>query len=137
MTNNGVVKKLLPGGMAEVAVIRQSACGGNCASCGGCSSNNVMTARAHNLVNAKTGQSVVIESSTKKIFGAVALVYVMPLIFFLASYIAADAMGLSEGICVLASFLALAFSGVLLVLYQRFFGKKREVVFNIIEICER
>lgn len=33
MTQNAVVTRILPNGMAEVAVVRGTACGGNCGSC--------------------------------------------------------------------------------------------------------
>lgn len=134
MTNYAVVTKLLPEGKAEIEVVRQSACGGNCASCGGCSKNNIMKAVAINKVNAQPGQRVLIESSSSRIFSAVALVYVMPLVFFVASYIIAAAQGLSEGKCILVSFAALAFSAVILVLSQKLKKNKDEIIFNIIEI---
>ena len=36
MTQQGTIKKILPGGMAEIEVTRRSACGHDCAKCGGC-----------------------------------------------------------------------------------------------------
>ena len=135
MTNDGVVTKLLPRGMAEVAVTRSTACGGNCASCEACAYQSELKTLAHNKVNAKPGQRVIVETSTSVIFGAAMLVYGMPLIFFVLGYALAYILGASEGICILVSFLFLIFSAVLLVLSQR--GKrKQEISFNIIEICE-
>jgi len=134
MTNYGVVTKVFPDGKAEIEVVRQSACGGNCASCGGCAQKNIMTAVANNKINAQPGQRVLIESSSSKIFSAVALVYVMPLIFFVASYIIAASQGVSEGKCILISFAALLFSAVVLVVSQKLKKNGEEVIFNIIEI---
>lgn len=135
MTNEGVVTKLMPGKMAEVAVTRATACGGSCSSCEGCMYEREMKAVAKNLVDAKPGQKVVIESRTSVIFNAALLVYVMPLIFFVAGYALAYLLGASEGLCIAVSFIMLVLSGALLVVTQR--KKKNNTIdFNIIEICE-
>ena len=135
MTNEGVVTKLLPDSMAEVAVARSTACGGNCGSCEACAFQNTLKTIATNRPGALPGQRVVVETSSSVIFGAAMLVYVMPLLFFIAGYAAASALGASEGICILVSFLALALSAVLLVATQRR-KKKKDIRFDIIEICE-
>lgn len=135
MTNEGIVTKLLPNSMAEVTVMRQTACGGSCASCEGCMYEREMKTAAKNLVNAKVGQRVVIESRTSVIFNAAMLVYVMPLVLFIAAYAIAAAFGASEGLCILISFASLVVSGVILVQTQRK-KKKKSIDFNIIEICE-
>ena len=87
MTQEAVVTKLLPSGMAEVAVKRTSACGGNCGSCESCVFQNEMKTPALNRIGAKPGQKVLIESQSSKIFKAAFLVYVLPLLFFLAAYL--------------------------------------------------
>lgn len=135
MTNEGVVTKLLPNSMAEVAVARSTACGGNCGSCEACAFQNTLKTVATNRPGAVPGQRVVVETSSSVIFGAALLVYIMPLLFFIAGYAAASFLGASEGICVLVSFLALALSAVLLVVSQRG-KKKKDIKFDIIEICE-
>lgn len=135
MTNEGVVTKLMPKGMAEVAVTRATACGGSCASCEGCMYEREMKALAKNLVDAKPGQKVVIESRTSVIFNAALLVYVMPLIFFIAGYAVSALLGATEGVCIAVSFLALLLSAVILVVTQRR-KKQQSIDFNIIEICE-
>lgn len=135
MTNEGVVTKLLPNSMAEVAVARSTACGGNCGSCEACAFQNTLKTVASNGLGAVPGQRVIVETSSSVIFGAAALVYIMPLLFFVAGYALAAALGAAEGICVLVSFLALALSAVILVLSQR--GKKKnDIKFEIVEICE-
>lgn len=135
MTNEGVVTKLLPHSMAEVAVARSTACGGNCGSCEACAFQNTLKTVAANKVGALPGQRVVVETSSSVIFGAAALVYIMPLLFFIAGYAAASLLGASEGICVLASFLALGLSAVIIVLSQRR-KKNKNIKFDIVEICE-
>lgn len=135
MTNEGVVTKLLPNSMAEVAVARSTACGGNCGSCEACAFQNTLKTVAANRVGALPGQRVVVETSSSVIFGAAALVYIMPLLFFVAGYAVAAFLGAAESVCVLTSFLSLALSAVILVLSQR--GKKKKnIEFDIVEICE-
>ena len=96
---------------------------------------NEMKAAAKNLVGAKPGQKVVIESRSSVIFNAALLVYIMPLVFFIGGYALAYALGALEGVRIAVSFAFLAVSAVVLVITQR--SKKREPInFNIIEICE-
>ena len=83
MTQDAVVTKILPDGMAEVAVTRTTACGGNCSSCEACMFQSELKAIARNAIGARPGQRVVIESKTSRVFGAAVLVYVMPLLLFL------------------------------------------------------
>ena len=76
MTQDAVVTKLLPEGMAEVVVMRGTACGGNCGSCESCMFQKELHTEARNLIQAKPGQKVTIESKSSRIFGAALLVYV-------------------------------------------------------------
>lgn len=133
MTQEAVVTKLLPSGMAEVAVKRTSACGGNCGSCESCVFQNEMKTPALNRIGAKPGQKVLIESQSSKIFKAAFLVYVLPLLFFLAAYLLAAAFDLSEALRILASFAGLIVGGVVLVLSQKKIQDKDRITFTIID----
>ena len=87
MTQTAIVNRLIDENIAEVYVKRISACGDNCASCGaGCSKKNMIYVNAANNVRAQPGEKVIIESSSFGIVSAAALVYVLPLVFFLAAY---------------------------------------------------
>lgn len=132
MTQDAVVTKLLPNGMAEVAVTRGTACGGNCGSCESCRFQKELHTEARNLIQAQPGQKVTIESKSSRIFGAALLVYVMPLLFFLAGYGLAAALGASEGVKILVSFAALLVSACVLVLSQRLDRNKNPITFDII-----
>lgn len=132
MTQDAVVTRLLPGNMAEVAVARTTACGGNCGSCESCVFQSELRTQARNLIDAKPGQKVVIESKSSKIFGAAILVYVMPILLFLLGYAAAYLAGASEGICVAVSFVALVLSAVILVASQKKNTEKNTITFDII-----
>ena len=130
MTQEGIVTKLLGDGMAEVAVTRMTACGGNCGSCESCMLQSEIKTQAKNLVSAQPGQRVLIESRSSAVFGAIFLV--MPRICFLAAYGAAFAAGLSEGLCILCSFFGLAAGALILVLSQRR-RKKNSIGYDIIK----
>ena len=132
MTQEGIVTKLFPHGMAEVAVTRMTACGGNCGSCESCMLQSEVKAVARNLAAAHPGQRVVIESRSSAVFAAIFLVYVMPLICFLIGYALAYLAGLREGLCILCSFIGLAVGALILVLTQR--SRKREnISYDIIK----
>lgn len=133
MTQEGIVTKLLPNQMAEVAVTRMTACGGNCGSCESCMLQSEVKTLAKNHVDAKPGQRVMIESRSSLVFGAVFLVYVMPLALFLLGYGAAYAAGLREGLCILCSFLGLALGALLLVVREKS-RKKTEISYDITQV---
>lgn len=132
MTQDAVVTRVYKNGMAEVAVTRSTACGGNCGNCESCIFQSELKALARNAIGAKAGERVVIESSTKKVFGAALLVYIMPLILFLAGYAFGAVLGLNEPGCVLLSFAGLVLGGVLLVLSQKRGRNKKQIEFDII-----
>lgn len=132
MTQDAVVTKLLPNGMAEVAVARTTACGGSCGSCESCIFQSEIKTLARNLIDAVPGQKVVIESRSSTVFGAAALVYIMPIVLFLLGYALAYLAGATEGVCILVSFLALILSAVILVLSQRQKKNRQAFTFDII-----
>ena len=133
MTQQAVVTKLLPNHMAEVAVTRETACGGNCGNCESCLFQHELKTAANNLVEARPGQRVMIESRSSAIFGAAILVYIIPLLLFLLGYVLAYALRLAEPLRIVFSFCGLVLGGVFLVISQRR-EKKREISFDIVEI---
>ncbi|MFR5640426.1 MAG: SoxR reducing system RseC family protein [Butyricicoccus sp.] len=64
MTQQGTIKKLLPNGLAEVEVTRRSACGHDCAKCGGCGGLETQTlyVTARNHAHASVGDRVPLEA---------------------------------------------------------------------------
>ena len=132
MTQDAVVTKLLPDGMAEVAVARTTACGGSCGSCESCIFQGEIKTLARNLIDAVPGQRVVIASRSATVFGAAALVYIMPIVLFILGYALASLAGASEGVCVIVSFLALLLSAVILVWSQRNKKNQQAFTFDII-----
>ncbi len=132
MTQEAVVTKLLPNQMAEVAVARTTACGGSCGSCESCIFQGEIKTVARNLIDARPGQKVVIASKSSSVFGAAALVYVMPIVLFILGYALAYLLGASEGLCVAVSFAALLLSGAILVFTQRHKKNQQAFTFDIV-----
>lgn len=136
MTQDAVVTRLLPNNMAEVAVTRTTACGGNCPSCESCIFQSEIKTLAKNRVAARPGQKVIIASRSKDIFSAAALVYLMPIALMLLSYALASMAGAGEGLSILASFGALLVSAVILVASQRKKKNKDKINFEIVRLSE-
>ena len=136
MTQDAVVTRLLPNNMAEVAVARTTACGGNCPSCESCIFQSEIKTLAKNRIAARPGQKVIIATRSKDIFSAAALVYLMPIALMLLSYVLASLAGASEGLSILASFAALLVSAVILVASQRTKKNKDKINFEIVRLTE-
>ena len=100
------------GNMARVSYRRPTACHGDCGKCaGGCGSmaaKEEIIVSAENLIGARTGDSVYIEGETKKVAWAIMLVYVIPVVLFLAGYFLGQQWGHGNLIGVLGFFLGLA-----------------------------
>ena len=88
MQQIAVVKRLLPGNQAELQVKRKTACGHDCANCGGCGeivSKPIMVI-ADNSIGAQVGESVVITGSSRQVLGLAAILYLVPIVLFFAVY---------------------------------------------------
>ena len=108
MIQEAIITKIRDDGLAEVVVERMGICGGNCDECGGCKYDNLMKSVVQNPIGAHRGQHVYIETPTSKVFVGALGIYVLPLITMFLGYFALHALGGSEGICILASFIGLA-----------------------------
>ena len=133
MTQIATVEKDLGGGYAEVSVPRKSACGHDCEECAGCGMTGAaIKARARNDIGAQPGDKVVVESSTKKIFGVVALVYVLPGVLFLLGYFLSE--GLAEGMRYAIAVATFVVSFIPCVLYDRHARKKELLTYQIMRL---
>lgn len=98
MIQKAVVRRIVDPTHAEIEVQRQSACGHDCASCGGCGAPiERIKAVAVNAVHAQVGDVVTIEGENKQIIRMAAIVYTLPLVLFFLFFIAARLIGLGEG----------------------------------------
>ena len=133
MTQEATVIRQLSGGRAEVSVSRKTACGGNCENCESCIVQNDIKVTAFNPLNAPDGSAVIIESETSKIYKAIVLVYIMPLLLFLAGYFISGLFAEGEGIRIIASFIGLVLGGLIIVLSQK---NKTQFKFTITRVIE-
>ena len=133
MTQIATDEKALCGGYAEFSVPRKSACGHHCEECAGCGMTGAaIKARARNDIGAQPGDKVVVESSTKKIFGVVALVYVLPVVLFLLGYFLSE--GLAEGMRYAIAVATFVVSFIPCVLYDRHARKKELLTYQIMRL---
>ena len=88
MTQIATVVRMVGQNIAEVTTVRQSACAHNCAECAGCGTQPVsINVRASCSIEVSPGDKVEIFSDNR-VLGYAALVYLMPLVLFLAGYFA-------------------------------------------------
>lgn len=131
MTQIATIEKDLGGGYAEISVPRKSACGHDCEECAGCGMTGAaIKARAKNDIGAQPGDKVVVESSTKKIFGVVALVYVLPVVLFLLGYFLSE--GLAEGVRYAIAIGAAALAFLPSVAYDRHAKKTEALTYTVV-----
>ena len=105
----------------------------DCEECAGCGMTGAaIKARAKNDPNAQPGEKVVVESSTKKLLGVVALVYVLPVVGFLLGYFLSEGLleGWRYGIAVAAAVLAFLPS----VAYDRYARRKELLTYTILRV---
>ena len=133
MTQIATVERLLDSGFAEISVPRKSACGHDCEECAGCGMTGAaIKARAKNGVGAQPGDKVVVESSTKKLFGVIALVYVLPVIFFLLGYFLTE--GLTESWRYAIAIAAAVVSFLPSIFYDRYARRKEILTYEIMRL---
>ena len=133
MTQFAVIKKLTAPDRAEVEVLRGTACGDSCESCGVCHYASKIRVEARNDIGADLGDRVEIEATTSRILGAAVLVYVVPFVLFFIGYAIAAALSLGEGMRMALSFAAFALGFVIVVLVGRG-HRKNPITYNIISV---
>lgn len=139
MTQNAVVKRLLADGRAEVEVTRQSACGHDCAKCGGGCSEMIsgpILASALNPIGAQPDERVVIEGEFKQIMGLAAIVYAVPLALFFVLYVIASLCGLGEGGAAAAGIAGFVLGVIGAIRYNKRYKERGTMVFTIISRAE-
>ena len=132
MTQDAIVFKCLNDEMAEVVVTRATACGSNCSSCEACVFQNELKTVARNLIGAKPGQKVLIESKSSRVYGAILLVYIVPIVLAIIGCFSAYAADASEGICVLCTFLGFMLGAAVVVISQKLKRDKQSITFDIV-----
>lgn len=131
MTQIATVDALLDNGYVQISVPRKSACGHDCENCAGCGMTGAaIKAKAKDPVGASVGQKVVVESSTKKLMGVVALVYVLPVVLFLLGYFLTYSLK-TEGVRYAIAIAAAAMAFIPCVFYDRYAKKHGTLNYTI------
>ena len=130
MQATGTVRKT-EGEIAFVVVKRQSACGENCANCGGCQ-NKENELLVKDTIGVKPGDVVVVEMADKKILKAAFVFYILPLVIFILAYAGCYTFGFSEPVCIVAGVLVcVLFYTVLVMLDKRNADKYMHRIINV------
>ena len=134
MTQDAIVYRCLDAGNGEVVVTRATACGSNCASCEACVFQNELKTVARNLIGARPGQKVLIESKSSRVYGAIMLVYIVPIVLAALGCFLAYGAGASEGLCAACTFAGFILGAVIIVLTQRLRKDKNPITFDIVAL---
>ena len=139
MTQIATVKCLVGQNQAEVLVQRQSACGHSCESCGGCGPESAarVTAVADNELGARPGDTVRVESESRRVLGMAVALYLVPfLLLFVGYLLATGPLGMEEsgGFAVGLGCMLMGFAANWLL--DRHIRAARPVQFRIVEVLK-
>ena len=123
------VKESYPDGTAQVVIVRESACSGDCHKCSGCgAAKETLLITAQNPIRAERGSLVTVRSESGPVLKAAAVLYVMPMVLFFLGYALGAAIGISGG---LVGGLGFILGVALVIIYDRRFAKKVKTVYTI------
>ena len=88
MTGKGLVLSV-SGNVANVQISKSSACGHDCASCKACN-NPTYEIEVLNLIDAKVGNMVEIQTKTSAVLGVSFLLYILPVFILIASSVVCE-----------------------------------------------
>ena len=123
------VRSCDPNGTAQVMVLRQSACSGDCHKCSGCgAAEQTVIFTAQNPIGAKPGDLVTVEAASGPVLKAAAVLYMLPLVLFIGGYL----LGMQWRLGGLTGLLAFALGIGGAIAYDRLVMKKKNTVYTII-----
>ncbi len=135
MLQQAKVVRIIDDNKAEISVVRASACGHDCESCLGCGmSSSQVIAVAMNLVGARVGDLVTVETDTTAVIGIAAVVYMLPLALFFIAYITCKVIGFTESLSLIPGAIGFAVGILCALLVNRRVDKSSSVGFKIISI---
>lgn len=129
------VRKINEDGTAQVVHIRESACSGDCHKCSGCGAvKQAMLIDAYNPIGAQPGDMVQIRSETGPVLMGAMVLYIVPLVLFIAGYLLGDAWW---GMGPLMGTLSFALGLGIAALYDRLVAKKQKTVYTIVRFGKK
>jgi sigma-E factor negative regulatory protein RseC len=135
MTQIATVERILDQSHAEISVPRKSACGHDCEECAGCGvTGAAVHAKALNPIDARPGQKVVVESSTSKMLHIVFLVYMIPVVLFVAGYLIPALLNTSVAVQYTTAVLGFLLGIALAIGYDRKLKRQGGLTFRIVRL---
>ena len=123
------VKRAYPDGTADVLVVRESACSGDCHKCSGCgAAKETLVFTAKNAIGARSGDIVKVESATGPVMKAATVLYVIPLVLFFLGYYLGTLPG---NFGALGGCLGFVLGIAIVVIYDRKVGKRNDLGYTI------
>lgn len=113
---------------ALVVIPRASACGEHCASCSGGCQGKGHAVWLENTIGANIGDRVLLSAPTSSVLLSSLFVYFLPLLLFFVGYGATYSITQNTGLAIIASFLSLAGSILLLHLLDKHLAPKTEII---------
>ena len=135
MIQIATIERIINNDYAEISVPRKSACGHDCEECAGCGvSGAAVKAKALNPIGARPGQKVVVESSTQKMLGIVAYVYLIPVLLFILGYLVMVALGFGVALQYSVAIAGFVLGILIAILYDRRLKAQGGLVFTIVRL---
>ena len=123
------VHRLHPDGRADIILVRESACSGDCHKCSGCgAAKETMIVTAETPIRADVGDFVTLPSDTASVMKAVVAVYLLPLVLFFAGYGLGTVWGWMPG---LVGGIGFGLGAAFAVWYDRHTAKMNDTVYTI------
>ena len=123
------VKESFANGTADVIIIRESACSGDCHKCSGCgAAKETVIITADNPIGACRGDLVKVESATGPVMKAAVVLYVIPLVLFFLGYYLGTLPG---NFGTLGGCLGFVLGVVIVIMYDRMVVKKADLGYTI------
>ena len=128
MEQKAKVRALRPDGTAQVLVIRESACSGDCHKCSGCGAvQEKLLVDAVNTAGAQPGDTVIIRSDSAPVLAGAAVLYILPLALFFLGY----SLGEGANFGPLAGFAGFVAGLALAAVYDRKVAARKKTVYTI------
>jgi sigma-E factor negative regulatory protein RseC len=122
------VRQTYDNGTAQVILVRESACSGDCHKCSGCgAAKETLLVLADNPIGAVPGELVRLRSETAPVMKAAVVLYILPLVLFFAGYF----VGALWGLGALVGCLAFAAGIGVAIVYDRLVAAKKKPVYTI------
>lgn len=129
MEKIGRIRQLGDDGTAQVTILRESACSGDCHKCAGCGAQQqTLTFTAVNAIGAKPGELVTVRTESAPVLAAAAILYMVPVALFFLGYALGAALW-NKG--ALTGCLAFLLGIFLAAVYDRKVASKRNPTYTI------